>query len=232
MKAQGLYDPRYEHDSCGAGFVVNIKGERSHQIIEHGLQVLLNLAHRGACGSEHNSGDGAGILFQLPHQFFQKVAQEAGFSLPEPGWYGVGMIFLPQDEPLRAQCEKVLTDIIEEEGQSILSWRDVPTLDATLGKTARDCQPVMRQVFIQRNQEIADDLAFERKLFVIKNRVETTVRHLGVHESDNFYIASMSYRTIVYKGMLTCEQVEEYFPDLKDPLVDTAIILVHSRFST
>lgn len=232
MKAEGLYDPSYEHDACGAGFVVNIKGERSHKIVGYGLEVLLNLAHRGALGSEHNSGDGAGILFQLPHKFFQKVAGEGGFVLPEPGQYGVGMVFLPVDRILREKCEKVLSDLIAEEGQSIISWRDVPTLDGTLGKTARGCQPVMKQIFIQRSADIADDISFERKLFVIKNRAETTVRNMGVHESDNFYIASFSHKTIVYKGMLTCEQVEEYFPDLKDPLVDTAIILVHSRFST
>jgi len=232
MKAQGLYDPRYEHDSCGAGFVVNIKGQASHQIIQNGLEVLLNLAHRGACGSEHNSGDGAGVLFQMPHRFFQKVAEEKKFSLPKLGQYGVGFIFLPRDKDLRKKCENVLTEIIAEEGQSTLAWRDVPVEDSTLGKTAQGCQPVMKQIFIQRSADIPDDLSFERKLFVIKNRVETTVRQMGVHESDNFYIASFSYKTIVYKGMLTCEQMKTYYPDLLDPLVETAIILVHSRFST
>ncbi len=141
IKAQGLYDPRYEHDSCGAGFVVNIKGKRSHQTIKDGLQVLLNLAHRGACGSEHNSGDGAGVLFQIPHKFFQKVAKEEGFVLPDPTQYCVGMIFLPKDEKLRKECEEVLTKIIKEEGLGIVAWRKVPTLDASLGKSARSCQP-------------------------------------------------------------------------------------------
>jgi glutamate synthase (NADPH) large chain len=232
VTAQGLYDPRYEHDACGAGFVVNIKGKQSHQIVEHGLKVLLNLAHRGACGSEHNSGDGAGVLLQLPHKFFQKVAKETGFTLPQPGQYGVGFIFLPQNEGLRKKCVAVLEEVITELGLSVLGWRDVPTHDSTLGKTAKACQPVMGQIFVKRGADLPDDISFERKLFVIKNRVESTIRKMGVHESDNFYIASLSYKTIVYKGMLTCEQLEEYYPDLKDPAMETAIILVHSRFST
>src|SRR5260370_14761835 len=148
---QGLYDPQFEHEACGVGFVVNIKGRKSHSIIQQALQVLLNLDHRGACGCEANTGDGAGILIQPPHDFLKLVAKETRISLPAPGEYAVGMVFLPQKSSQRAECERILQDIVSEEGQRLLGWRTIPTNDGSLGKTARTAQPFMRQVFIARN---------------------------------------------------------------------------------
>src|SRR5215472_1068577 len=161
---QGLYDPQFEHEACGVGFVVNIKGRKSHAIIQQALQVLLNLDHRGACGCEANTGDGAGILIQPPHDFFKLVAKEARVKLPAPGDYGVGMIFLPNDAKQRAECEKIMGEIVEEEGQKLLGWRTVPTNNTDLGATAKLGEPFVRQVFIGRSAKLADELAFERKL--------------------------------------------------------------------
>jgi glutamate synthase (ferredoxin) len=229
---QGLYDPEYEHDSCGIGFIVNIKGRKSHEIVHQALTILVNLNHRGACGCEPNTGDGAGILMQMPHRFLKKVSAEVGIDLPSYGEYGVGMVFLPPDPSLRQSCERYFEDIIKEEGQQVLGWRTVPTNNASLGKTSRSCEPFIRQVFIGRNPQIKDDMAFERKLYVIRKRAENAIRYSGMRGGEYFYIPSLSYKTIVYKGMLTAEQVEEYYPDLVDPDIETALALVHSRFST
>src|SRR5438105_3854358 len=173
---QGLYDPQFEHDACGVGFVVNIKGKKSHQIIEQGLQILLNLDHRGACGCEVNTGDGAGILIQMPDKFLQKVAPLAGINLPELGSYGVGMLFLPPDATERANAERIFGEIVVQEGQTLLGWRDIPTNNSTLGNTAKDAEPVMRQVFVARNGNLRDALAIERKLYVIRKRAEQAIR--------------------------------------------------------
>jgi glutamate synthase domain-containing protein 2/glutamate synthase domain-containing protein 1/glutamate synthase domain-containing protein 3 len=229
---QGLYDPRFEHDACGVGFVVNIKGEKSHEIVEQALTVLQNLDHRGACGCEENTGDGAGILMQIPHVFLKDACAGLGFQLPDPGEYGVGMIFLPDHRQQRRQFEKTIEKIIAEEGQKCLGWRKVPTDNMYLGDTAKDCEPFVRQVFIGRSDAISDDLAFERKLYVIRRRAENAIRYARLPGGDFFYIPSMSGRTLIYKGMLTPRQVETFFPDLSDPLVETAIAVVHSRFST
>lgn len=229
---QGLYDPQFERDACGIGFVVNIKGKKSNQMVHQALTVLVNLNHRGACGCESNTGDGAGILFQTPHKFLKKVTGEIGIDLPSYGEYGVGMVFLPPDSVLRRDCEKYLEDIIGEEGQTLLGWRTVPTNNASLGNTAKSCEPFVRQVFIGRNPEIQDDMAFERKLYVIRKRGQNGAPLSGLEGGSYFYIPSLSYKTIVYKGMLTAEQVEEYYPDLSDPDIETALALVHSRFST
>ena len=231
---QGLYDPRYEHDACGTGFVAHVKGRRSHAIVDDALTVLEKLSHRGARGAEPNTGDGAGILTQLPHAFFAAEAARLGFALPPPGDYGVGMLFLPRDAVRRAVCEQALADRVAAEGQVLLGWRDVPSDNRELGATAVASEPIMRQVFIGRGPglpDAADGLAFERKLFVIRRQAE---KHI-VCDSDGagvFYIASLSCRTIVYKGMLLAEQLRAYFPDLADPRFDSAIALVHSRFST
>ncbi|MCL6589095.1 MAG: glutamate synthase large subunit [Firmicutes bacterium] len=230
--SQGLYDPRFEHDACGIGFVVNIKGNKSRQIIRQGLQVLKNLDHRGARGAEPNTGDGAGIMMQIPHQFFQKVCSEKGFKLPEPGQYAVGMVFLPQEPFHRAEFEKTFAKYIHEEGQALLGWRTVPTYDGSLGAPAKACKPYIRQVFIGRGPEVKDGLAFERKLYVIRKRAEKNIRYSGTPGGDSFYIASLSGRTIVYKGMLTPAQLEEFYPELTDPMMESALALVHSRFST
>ncbi|MFP4661494.1 MAG: glutamate synthase large subunit [Halanaerobiales bacterium] len=227
---QGLYDPQFEHDACGMGFVANIKGRKSHQIVHQAMEVLVNLAHRGATGSEANTGDGAGILIQIPHKFFEKEAVKVGFKLPEKGQYGVGMIFLPRDEVERRQCQDIFTDIVQEEGQSMLGWREVPINDSEIGNSARSCMPYMTQAFIKRDSSIKDDMDFERKLYVIGKRAENTIR--STNSEGELYLASLSHRTIVYKGMLMPEQLEEFFPDLNDSNMETAIALVHSRFST
>jgi glutamate synthase (ferredoxin) len=230
---QGLYDPQFEHDSCGVGFVVNIKGEKSHTIIRQALQLLLNLDHRGACGCEANTGDGAGITIQPPHDFLKLVAKEARVSLPPSGDYGVGMVFMPTKRSERLECEKIFASLVTEEGQTLLGWRTVPTNNASLGATARASEPFMRQVFIGRNKKLTDDLAFERKLYVIRKRAENAIRYSGkVDGGDFFYISSLSYKTVVYKGMLLTEQLGSYYPDLSHPAMETALALVHSRFST
>ncbi len=229
---QGLYDPYYEHDACGTGFVVNIKGVRSHEIIGQGLTILNNLAHRGATGSESETGDGAGILIQIPHKFFVRECAALGFDLPNPRYYGVGMLFMPAEVKQRENFEHLLDTIAEEEGQSVIGWRTVPTEDGTLGATAKAAQPVVRQVFLRRNPMIKDRMSFERKLYVIRKRAEAAIRYGGLQGGDHFYICSMSYKTIIYKGMLTSKQVEAYFPELNDPDMETALAMVHSRFST
>src|SRR5579884_3444925 len=229
---QGLYDPQFEHDSCGIGFVVNIKGKESNEIVRQALTVLVNLNHRGACGCETNTGDGAGILLQTPHAFLKKVCAGLKISLPSPGEYGVGMVFLPPDPALRRDCQRRFEEIIKAEGQRVLGWRTVPTNNTTLGNTAKSHQPFVRQVFIGRNSKIADDMAFERKLYVIRKRAENAIRYSGVEGGNYFYIPSLSYKTIVYKGMLMAEQVSEFYPELMDADMETALAVVHSRFST
>ncbi len=229
---QGLYDPRFEHDACGVGFVVNIKGEKSHEIVEQALTVLENLDHRGACGCEENTGDGAGILMQIPHAFLKDACEGLGFQLPDPGEYGVGMIFFPDHREQRRRFEKIIEKIIVEEGQTCLGWRKVPTDNMYLGETAKGCEPFVRQVFIGRGAGIEDDLTFERKLYVIRRRAENAIRYAGLRGGDFFYVPSLSCRTLIYKGMLTARQVSTFYPDLCEPLIETAIALVHSRFST
>jgi glutamate synthase domain-containing protein 2/glutamate synthase domain-containing protein 1/glutamate synthase domain-containing protein 3 len=229
---QGLYDPRFEHDACGVGFVVHIKGEKSHDIIEQALTVLQNLDHRGACGCEENTGDGAGILMQIPHGFFKDACAGLGIRLPDPGEYGVGMVFLPDNRTQRRRFEKMIEEIIAEEGQKLLGWRKVPTDNLYLGDTAKASEPFVRQVFIGRNAAIADDMAFERKLYVIRRRAENAIRYAGLPGAEYFYVSSVSYKTIIYKGMLTARQVGTFYPDLLDPEVESAIAVVHSRFST
>ena len=226
-----LYSPGHEHDACGVGLVVDIKGRRSNQIVRQALTVLANMKHRGALGAEPNTGDGAGILMQLPHAFLRAVCAAEGFSLPAAGDYGAGMVFLPPDPERQAACERRFAEIIRDEGQAVLGWRTVPTDGRTLGKTARAGEPVVRQVFIGRGDGIADEMAFERKLFVIRRLAEKAIRYAPDGDSF-FYIPSLSCRTLVYKGMLTATQVPEFYPDLSRPEMETAIALVHSRFST
>jgi glutamate synthase (ferredoxin) len=229
----GLYDPAFEHEACGVGFVVNIKGRKSHGIIQQALQALLNLNHRGACGCEANTGDGAGILIQTPHEFLKLAARAARFSLPGPRAYGVGMIFLPTQRSQRAECEKLFGEIAAEEGQKVLGWRTIPTSNESLGKTALAGEPFLRQVFLARNDKLADDMAFERKLYVIRKRAENAIRYSGkVAGGDFFYVSSLSYKTLIYKGMLLTTQLQEYYPDLLHPAMESALALVHSRFST
>jgi len=227
---QGLYDPSFEHDACGVGFLVNMKGRKSHSIVEQALTILVNLDHRGACGCEANSGDGAGILMQTPHTFLAKVCAAQNIALPGPGQYGAGFLFTSPDPAREANARRMMEKIVAEEGQTVLGWRVVPTDNSSLGFTARSSEPAVRQVFIGRGTNCADEDDFERKLFVIRKRASNEIRSAGV--DDFWYAASLSCRTLVYKGMLMPAQVAEYFPDLRDPDMQTALALVHSRFST
>jgi glutamate synthase (ferredoxin) len=229
---QGLYDPRFEHDACGVGFVVNIKGHKSHRILEQAIQVLKNLDHRGACGSEVNTGDGAGVLLQMPHAFNEEVCRKARIQLPAAGEYGSGIIFLPRNPTVRRAIEQKFEQVVQSEGQTVLGWRTVPTVNGMLGETARSCEPVMRQVFIVRNPSITDELEFERKLYVIRKRGYAEIRTSTMAGAEYWYIVSLSARTIVFKGMLLTTQLDQYFPDLHNPAMETALALVHSRFST
>ena len=228
--SQGLYDPQFEHDSCGVGFIVQMKGKQSHDIIEQGLTILLNLDHRGACGCEKNTGDGAGILIQIPHKFLTKVAAANNINLPEVGKYGVGMIYASPDANIRAQSRQIFEQIVKEEGQEVIGWRDVPTNNSPLGNTAKSSEPFVQQVFIKRGANITDDIAFERKLYVIRKLSHNAIR--GKKIDTYWYPCSLSARTLVYKGMLMPVQVGEYYPDLHDPDIESALALVHSRFST
>jgi len=229
---QGLYDPAFEHDACGVGFVVDIKGRKSHAMLQQGLQVLTNLDHRGACGAEIDTGDGAGVLIQMPHRFLVEAARKARIELPEPGAYGCGIIFLPRNPTLRRRIEERFEQIVQSEGQSVLGWRTVPCNNSMLGDTAKSCEPFMRMVFVARNPGIADELTFERKLYIIRKRAYSEIRASTMEGAASWYVASLSHKTLVYKGMLLTAQLGPYFPDLTDPLMETALALVHSRFST
>jgi glutamate synthase (NADPH/NADH) large chain len=230
--AQGLYDPRHEHDACGVGFVVHIKGQKSHDIVAKALQVLVNLLHRGACGCEPNTGDGAGILIQMPDRFLRKVCAGLGIPLPPPTEYGCGLVFLPRDAAQRGQVQGLLHAIVEAEGQRLLGWRDVPTDDRLLGATARSVEPHIKQVFIGRGRGVADHAAFERKLYVIRKQFEKAVAALDIPERAFAYVPSLSSKTLIYKGMLSADQITTMYPDLTDPDLESALALVHQRFST
>ncbi|GCL44694.1 glutamate synthase large subunit [Microcystis aeruginosa] len=227
-RKQGLYDPRFEHDACGVGFIVHKTGKKSHDIVEQALTILLNLDHRGACGAEKNTGDGAGILCQIPDLFFRKVTGDLGFTLPAAGQYGVGMLYTAPDAEIRGKSRQEFEKIAAEEGLKVLGWRDVPTDNSSLGNSAKSTEPFIEQVFIERDANLSDDLAFERKLYVIRKR-----SHLNRQSFNRYwYPCSISSRTIVYKGQLMPVQVGDYFPDLHDPDFQSALGLVHSRFST
>src|SRR5208282_1527622 len=231
-KAQGLYDPAHEHDACGVGFVVNIKGERSHDIVAKALQVLDNLTHRGACGCDPRTGDGAGILLQIPHEFFSSEAARLGFELPAPGEYGVGQVFLPLDPVRRKDCEDAFERIVDQEGQRLLGWRDVPVVESACGDIARRGMPAIRQVFIARSADLPDAEALERKLYVIRKRAASEAEKLGLFDPELFYFCSLSALTVVYKGQLISTQLPEFFPDLLEPSFKSALAMVHQRFST
>ena len=232
LTKQGLYDPQYEHESCGVGVVANISGTKSHDIIEKGLTVLVNLGHRGACGSDPETGDGAGMLLQMPHHFFEEKCARMGISLPDLGEYGVGMVFLPQDSSQRRRCEELLEQVVQEEGQRVLGWRDIPVDQSGIGNHARDVQPDIRQIFVGRGESIADPDQLERKLYVIRKRVEHAILQLGIEDAETFYIASLSCNRVVYKGLLMAPQMRGFYQDLADPSMVTSFVIVHSRFST
>ncbi len=229
---QGLYDPENEHDACGVGFVAHIKGQKSHGIVEQGLQILRNLTHRGATGADPLAGDGAGILLQIPDAFFRQELRERGVHLPEVGEYGVGMVFLPQEPASRLACEQEIERAVRAEGQVLLGWRDVPRENSVLGESVKRIEPVMRQVFIGAGSNVTVTDALERKLYVIRKRSGHAIQALGLEHGKEFYVPSMSARTIVYKGMLLADQLGNYYQDLNDPRVVSALALVHQRFST
>jgi glutamate synthase (ferredoxin) len=227
----GLYDPANEHDACGVGFVVNIQGEKSHEVLRWGLEILINLSHRGACGCDPLTGDGCGILTQLPHDFLQAKAADLGFSLPDAGDYGAGNIFLPRDEVQRRICEHRLEAIVAEEGQRLIGWRDVPVENQALGWLARGVEPAIRQIFIARGPDTPRDL-LEWKLYVIRKRMENEVRKSVMSERKYFYLPSLSTRVLVYKGLMLPDQMEHFYSDLTDPNYVSALALVHQRYST
>src|SRR6267378_2133855 len=228
---QGLYDPSHEHDACGVGFVVDIKGRKSHAIVRQGLLVLINLLHRGACGCEPNTGDGAGILLQVPDRFLRKQCGRLGIPLPGPKDYGVGCVFLPRNAVQREKVQGLMASIVAEEGQRLLGWRDLPTDDRLLGASAVNVEPHIKQVFVGRG-EARDAAHFERKLYVIRKRIEHAVEAMDFSEKRLTYIPSLSSNTLIYKGMLSADQIESMFPDLVDPELESALALVHQRFST
>ncbi|GAX90928.1 glutamate synthase large subunit [Effusibacillus lacus] len=222
---QGLYHPSFEHDACGIGFIANLKGDASNTIVKQGLEMLCNLEHRGGQGADPETGDGAGILVQVPHAYFKLDCKEQGIDLPAPGRYGVAMLFLPQDGAQRAEYEQKLEDLTREEGQVFLGWRTVPVRPEKIGSTARESQPYIRQAFIGAGDHVKNTMAFERKLYVIRKRLEKAA-------GKDLYVASMSSRTIVYKGLLTPEQLGAFYQDLQHPEFASVFSVVHSRFST
>jgi glutamate synthase (NADPH/NADH) large chain len=227
---QGLYEPDAERDSCGIGFIVNIKGTKSHDIVVKGLQILNHMAHRGAQGCDPCTGDGAGILLQVPHAFLKRAAAEHQIRLPGAGEYGVGMVFLPTDPAQRLQTERLIESSVGEEGQHFLGWRDVPVKESLIGEQARSSMPFIRQFFIARN--MLNELQFERKLYVIRKRIESAIAASAIAQRDAVHLSSLSGNTIVYKGLLLPEQVPLFYQDLTDEAVVSALAMVHSRFST
>src|SRR5574343_255886 len=233
LKAHGLYSTAHEHDACGLGFVAHIKGVKRHDIVTQALKILENIDHRGAVGADKLMGDGAGILIQIPDQLYREEMAKQGVVLPPAGEYGVGMVFLPKEHASRLACEQELERAIKAEGQVLLGWRDVPVdRDMPMSPTVHKTEPVIRQVFIGRGQDIIVPDALERKLYVIRKTASAAIQALKLTQSREHYVPSMSCRTIIYKGLLLADQVGKYFKDLQDPRTVSALALVHQRFST
>src|SRR3984885_3617473 len=230
-QSQGLYHQRNEHDACGMGLVASIPGDKSHEIIRKGLEVLINLTHRGASGCDPETGDGAGILIQVPHVFFARECGELGMRLPEPGAYGVAMVFLPVEKHSRLQCEGIFERIAQEEGCQVLGWRDTPVNGDAIGREARSSQPYIEQLFIARPEGM-DEEAFERLLYRVRRRTENEIAASDMEDKETFYVPSFSCRTIIYKGLMLAPQIEKFYFELANPLVTSALCLVHQRFST
>jgi len=228
----GLYDPSFEHDACGIGFVANIKGNKSHQIVSDALTILENMEHRGACGCENNTGDGAGIMIQTPHEFLFDECVKLGVHLPDYGKYGVGVLFFPKDIRLKEECREIFTRSAEKLGLEILTYRKVPVNTFDIGSTALSVEPEIEQVFIAYPDHLSSTDAFERKLFVLKNYASHTINNTVKKDAIGFYVASLSYKTVVYKGQLTSHQLRNYFPDLSNKRMVSAFGLIHSRFAT
>ncbi len=230
-KAQGLYDPSKEHDSCGVGFVANMRNEKTHAIVEMGLQILLNLDHRGAVGADPKLGDGCGILVQIPHEFFKEECAKLGFALPSSGDYAIGQFFLPRDADIRQRACKVIDDSMHEEGLIVLGWRDLPVNSSDLGEAVRAVEPFHRQIFVARGPDVKDADDFERRIYLARKAASNIVYTFGP-QGRELYSVSVSTRTIVYKGMVLVSQLGDYFLDLKDPRFVSALALVHQRFAT
>jgi glutamate synthase (NADPH) large chain len=231
-QAQGLYDPALDKDSCGVGFIADIKGRRSHKIIDDALAILCNLEHRGAVGADPRAGDGAGILVQIPHKFFVRVADKLGFKLPKPGEYAVGQLFMPRDPDWRQVNRDIYAQIIKRMGMTLLGWRDVPTNNSTLGESVKPTEPVHQQVFIGRGKKNMSEADFERRLYILRKSVSSTIYSRRERRLAGYYPASLSCRTVVYKGMFLADQLGTYYPDLHDKDFESALALVHQRFST
>ncbi len=230
---QGLYDPINEHDACGVGFVVHMKGQKSHNIVEQGLEILKNINHRGAVGADPLQGDGAGILIQIPDQLYRDDMIQQGISLPAPGEYGVGMIFLPQEAASRKACEEEIERAVTAEGQVVLGWRDVPVShDSPMSEAVLKTEPVIKQIFVGRGHDVLVTDALERKLYIIRKRSSKAIKNLQLRHCGEFYIPSFSARTVVYKGLLLAGQVGLYYRDLLDTRCISALAMVHQRFST
>ncbi|HVG15840.1 MAG TPA: hypothetical protein VM935_12795, partial [Chitinophagaceae bacterium] len=228
----GLYSPAFERDSCGIGFVANIKSNKSHQIVSDALTILENMEHRGACGCENNTGDGAGIMIQTPHEFFFDECVKLGVHLPSFGKYGVGMLFYPKDMRLKEECRDIFNRAAEKLGLEVLAYRKVPVNPESIGPTALSVEPEMEQVFLACPDHITNREEFERKLFLLRNYASHTINNTIRRDTVGFYVASLSYKTVVYKGQLTSTQVRNYFTDLNNKRVVSAFGLVHSRFAT
>ncbi|NJN48058.1 MAG: glutamate synthase subunit alpha, partial [Candidatus Competibacteraceae bacterium] len=229
---QGLYDPRYEHDACGIGFVANITNRQSHAIVRQGLEILNNLNHRGAVGADPLAGDGAGIQIQIPDKLLREECATQGITLPAPGHYAVGMVFLPREQDTLSKCLEAIHHYIDVEGQTLLGWRDVPTDNTCLGESVKPQEPLIRQVFIGRGDNCSDGDAFERKLLVIRKQAHHAVWDPGLPGKEHFYLPSLSARTLVYKGMVLAQHLDTYYRDLQDPRTESALALIHQRFST
>ncbi|MBN1516538.1 glutamate synthase large subunit [Candidatus Sumerlaeota bacterium] len=229
---QGMYDPQFEHDNCGVGIIANVDGHASHDIVRHAEEILLRLTHRGACGCDNTTGDGAGMIMQLPDEFFRSKTDSMGFALPPQGEYGVGMLFLPHQEADGEECCAIVEQAIRDEGQTVLGWRDVPVSPEVLGEIARANMPWIRQVFIGRAAELQSAEDFERKLYVIRKVIQRLVRNSGFDPDGDYYAASMSCKTITYKGLLISEQLSAFYPELADLRMKSALALAHRRFST
>jgi glutamate synthase (NADPH) large chain len=229
LAEKGMYEPTREHDACGLGFLVNINGEKTHSIISGGVSVLKNLLHRGATGADDKTGDGAGLQFQIPHLFFKKIADESGWELPSPGYYGAGMFFLPADKTLRDKYCETVNLCMEEAGLKVTGWRDVPVVPESIGGASLEKMPFIAQCFVDGCGLYDSEL--ERKLYIARKDAESRVASLK-NDDQYFYAVSLSCRTIVYKGLLMPDQVEQFYPDLTDPLVESAFVIVHQRYST
>ena len=232
-KEQGLYNPTLEHENCGIGLIVDLKGRKSHSIVQGALEICVNLDHRGGCGCDPITGDGAGIFIQLPHKFLtQACADEISLRLPSSGDYGAAFIFLSKDQDLYAHEKNIIAEVLNEEGIELLGWRTVPVRSSILGKASSDSEPTMEQLFVKRPAHIDVGLPFERKLYLVRRIISHRLRFSSDDPDVSFHVSSFSSKTMTYKGMLTTQQLSDYFPDLSNPLMESALALTHSRFST